>query len=102
MIRRPPRSTLFPYTTLFRSLDQLCRRVEHVGPVGAGASMKLAINLPLLVYWQALGEALALCARLGVEPARLMDIFEIGRAHVCTPVTLYSLLPLFALKKKIQ
>src|SRR5256885_12761137 len=27
MIRRPPRSTLFPYTTLFRSLD--CRR--HAG-----------------------------------------------------------------------
>src|SRR2546430_7080121 len=26
MIRRPPRSTLFPYTTLFRSLDLLwCR-----------------------------------------------------------------------------
>src|SRR3712207_7519055 len=23
MIRRPPRSTLFPYTTLFRSLEQL-------------------------------------------------------------------------------
>src|SRR5260370_11770169 len=23
MIRRPPRSTLFPYTTLFRSLDQM-------------------------------------------------------------------------------
>src|SRR2546422_8031027 len=25
MIRRPPRSTLFPYTTLFRSLDHGCR-----------------------------------------------------------------------------
>src|SRR3712207_8499154 len=25
MIRRPPRSTLFPYTTLFRSLDHLAR-----------------------------------------------------------------------------
>src|SRR3712207_7530029 len=24
MIRRPPRSTLFPYTTLFRSLDEVC------------------------------------------------------------------------------
>src|SRR2546422_8862355 len=24
MIRRPPRSTLFPYTTLFRSLAQFC------------------------------------------------------------------------------
>src|SRR3712207_7861765 len=33
MIRRPPRSTLFPYTTLFRSVDQ---RPQHepelVGP----------------------------------------------------------------------
>src|SRR3712207_8299502 len=28
MIRRPPRSTLFPYTTLFRSL--LARNVEHL------------------------------------------------------------------------
>src|SRR5690349_22482885 len=27
MIRRPPRSTLFPYTTLFRSCRQ--RRIEH-------------------------------------------------------------------------
>src|ERR1041385_9422068 len=25
MIRRPPRSTLFPYTTLFRSRHELCR-----------------------------------------------------------------------------
>src|SRR2546430_6535914 len=38
MIRRPPRSTLFPYTTLFRSrrqtgglrcLDEGCRRWDH-------------------------------------------------------------------------
>ncbi len=56
-------------------LDQLCRRVEHVGAVGAGASMKLAINLPLLVYYQALGEALSLCQKLDLDPARLMDIF---------------------------
>lgn len=56
-------------------LDQMCRRVEHVGPIGAGTRMKLAINLPLMVYWQALGEALALCAPLGLDPARLMDIF---------------------------
>src|SRR3712207_6926313 len=37
MIRRPPRSTLFPYTTLFRSVDTRCRPV-------AGA---------LLDFWQA-------------------------------------------------
>ena len=55
-------------------LEQMCRRIEHVGPVGAGASMKLAINLPLLVYWQALGEALSLARPLGLEPTRIMDI----------------------------
>jgi len=56
-------------------LETMCRRIEHVGPVGSGASMKLAINLPLLVFWQAFGEALALCRSLGLEAARLVDIF---------------------------
>ena len=56
-------------------LDQLCRRVEHVGPVGAGASMKLAINLPLLVFYQALGEAYALCRHLALDRTAMMDLF---------------------------
>src|SRR2546427_7753248 len=30
MIRRPPRSTLFPYTTLFRSHITACQREFHV------------------------------------------------------------------------
>jgi 3-hydroxyisobutyrate dehydrogenase len=55
-------------------LEQMCRRVEHVGPIGAGAHMKLAVNLPLFVYWQALGEALLLCRSLNLEPERLMSI----------------------------
>lgn len=55
-------------------LEQLCRRIEHVGAVGAGASIKLAINLPLLVYWQALGESLTLCRNLGLDGKRLIDI----------------------------
>src|SRR2546430_11417088 len=33
MIRRPPRSTLFPYTTLFRSLGLAGGRVVAAGPV---------------------------------------------------------------------
>jgi len=57
-------------------LDQLCRRVEHVGPVGAGASMKLAINLPLLVAYQALGEAYVLCRHVGADPKWLMELFS--------------------------
>jgi len=41
-------------------LGQFCRRVEHVGALGAGARMKLAANLLLAVFWQALGESLLL------------------------------------------
>src|SRR2546430_9186518 len=32
MIRRPPRSTLFPYTTLFRSVLEVPRRRDHAIP----------------------------------------------------------------------
>src|SRR3712207_7735754 len=31
MIRRPPRSTLFPYTTLFRSIQRICDLAERHG-----------------------------------------------------------------------
>src|SRR2546430_3948401 len=37
MIRRPPRSTLFPYTTLFRSLVRLREHTRHVRQQPAGA-----------------------------------------------------------------
>lgn len=47
-------------------LDLLCRRVEHVGTAGAAARMKLAINLPLAVYWQTLGESLSLLGSAGI------------------------------------
>src|SRR5256885_10600420 len=42
MIRRPPRSTLFPYTTLFRSLHARRERDELVG---AGADRQLLVAL---------------------------------------------------------
>jgi 3-hydroxyisobutyrate dehydrogenase len=55
-------------------LGQLCRRVELVGPVGAGASMKLAINLPLAIFWQSFGEGYALCRHLKLDPAWLVEL----------------------------
>ena len=55
-------------------LEQLCRRIEHVGELGSGSMMKLAVNLPLLVYWQALGEALTICKPLNLPADRLIDI----------------------------
>src|SRR2546427_1258208 len=52
MIRRPPRSTLFPYTTLFRSLEagsgiylpsgaEIHGRISHVEPAGVAGRAKL-------------------------------------------------------------
>src|SRR2546428_10187547 len=56
MIRRPPRSTLFPYTTLFRSVDgpllddgdrrsaaQLRRREDATGDQSAAQDLHIAI-----------------------------------------------------------
>src|SRR3712207_7629707 len=54
MIRRPPRSTLFPYTTLFRSLDvrdvhpapvDLAGRDHHHGAVRAAPHDQLVVLL---------------------------------------------------------
>lgn len=56
-------------------LDQMCRRADRVGPVGAGSSMKLAINLPLAVFWQAMGESWALCRHLGLDEDFLVELF---------------------------
>lgn len=55
-------------------LDLLCRRVAHAGPVGSGAALKLAVNLPLLVYYQSLAEAVTLCRHLGHDPAWLIEL----------------------------
>src|SRR5258708_18906138 len=41
MIRRPPRSTLFPYTTLFRSLDLFGGRRRRIEQAGAEAEAQL-------------------------------------------------------------
>src|SRR3712207_8103362 len=57
MIRRPPRSTLFPYTTLFRSLAQ---RLDHL-------RLDL-VDRPALHARRAVGDdADALALRLGVH-----------------------------------
>src|SRR3712207_7983199 len=56
MIRRPPRSTLFPYTTLFRSgdLDALPHRVQGEHALGQAARY---LPRPLRAAHQAAGLA---------------------------------------------
>ncbi len=47
---------------------------ERCGPVGSGSTMKLAVNLPFIVFWEAFGEAMALPKPLSIGPARLVDL----------------------------
>src|SRR3712207_7460283 len=63
MIRRPPRSTLFPYTTLFRS-----HAVEHPQRALAHLVHALAPQDPDAVLGAALGQLLE---QLGLPAARL-------------------------------
>src|SRR2546429_5486398 len=90
MIRRPPRSTLFPYTTLFRSYDsrrhdrqRQPERKPRQHPGGFGADVRGGRD----------------------GPGRQRDHgghVQIGRAHVLTPVTATSRMPSSSLKKKIN
>src|SRR2546426_3602818 len=54
MIRRPPRSTLFPYTTLFRS----GRPVDGLGPVHTTHTRKVDIVAPGIIKRQPVKEPL--------------------------------------------
>src|SRR3712207_7456107 len=63
MIRRPPRSTLFPYTTLFRSFITLMTRMQHGADSEAGklaASVAGAFLLAGLVLFHSILDSLIL------------------------------------------
>src|SRR3989449_11720798 len=76
MIRRPPRSTLFPYTTLFRSLDavRLLRR-EESGQLARPADGVLHLAVPHDHVCQR-------CERRGVHQAAKVQLLLEKRAVV--------------------
>ncbi|MDP8993167.1 MAG: NAD(P)-dependent oxidoreductase [Actinomycetota bacterium] len=49
-------------------------RPWHLGPLGAGAAMKLVVNSALGTLMTGLGEALALADALGLEESQVLDI----------------------------
>jgi len=59
-------------------LEAFGRRVERLGPVGAGASMKLVNNLVSLATLALDSEALALSEGLGLDRARVIDLLLDG------------------------
>src|SRR3712207_7170838 len=101
MIRRPPRSTLFPYTTLFRSSGMLRSTLvtwpgsnNHSGtsPAGSPDEAEGRFASPLVDAVCAKDprseeHTSELQSRQYLVCAFLFDIKKIGTAHVCTPVT---------------
>src|SRR5256884_8127784 len=69
MIRRPPRSTLFPYTTLFRSKKfgiakaLLIARIMHIAVIALLAWLAFAFSLP----WPAWAGIAVVASLLGYE-----------------------------------
>src|SRR4029079_10549210 len=86
MIRRPPRSTLFPYTTLFRSPclerpkehvvnQRALTRARHAGHGGHRAERNLDVNALEIVFARS-GE----CDPPGPEPAPRLRNRDLARA----------------------
>ena len=56
--------------------DALARHVVHVGGLGAGATVKLAVNTIVFGLSQAISEALVLAEKAGVDRAAAYDVFR--------------------------
>lgn len=57
-------------------LEKMTRRIAHMGPNGSGYAMKLAVNLGLGAYIQALAESLALGAQQGLTIDQMLDVLQ--------------------------
>src|SRR2546422_7415298 len=66
MIRRPPRSTLFPYTTLFRSRGRTGRRARPLLDHGAAHPLMSPDGLSFRAPFEAVTGRLALLYHVGV------------------------------------
>jgi len=64
------------YESISAILDVLGRHV-HMGPSGAGTTMKLVTNTLLGLGVEALAEAVALGRKAGLETARLLDALQL-------------------------
>src|SRR2546425_4690459 len=88
MIRRPPRSTLFPYTTLFRSacsglmLRNICSALEEMtfsGPTPTLTSGPLAAEIRSEEHTSELQSLAYLVCRLLLEKKKLVTVTRDGQ-----------------------
>ena len=61
-------------------LDAIAATIFHIGPLGTGAAMKLAVNTVIFGLNQALAEGLVLAERAGVPRTLAYDVISAGAA----------------------
>jgi 3-hydroxyisobutyrate dehydrogenase len=65
-------------------LQAFGKRIEHMGPIGAGHAMKAINNALLAVNILALGEGLAALVKAGVPARTAVDVLNsVQRALLC-------------------
>ncbi len=69
-------------------LEALAAKILHVGELGAGATMKLAVNALVHGLNAALAESLVLAERAGIERSTAYEVFASGA--VAAPFVLYK------------
>src|SRR3712207_6982476 len=93
MIRRPPRSTLFPYTTLFRSMACLDRRGLPLSTTSDLAAERYREGVDLLLSaWPGAAEALEAAVAADPDLDRKSTRLNSSHANISYAV--------FCLKKK--
>lgn len=56
-------------------LEAISRRIVHLGPNGAGTTMKIALNMPMAIFWAGLAEAMAIGHQFGLRLDDMLDIY---------------------------
>jgi 3-hydroxyisobutyrate dehydrogenase/2-hydroxy-3-oxopropionate reductase len=57
-------------------LESLSARIFHMGPLGSGAVMKLAVNNVVMGINQSISESLVLAERAGIDRSKAYDVFS--------------------------
>jgi 3-hydroxyisobutyrate dehydrogenase-like beta-hydroxyacid dehydrogenase len=57
------------------ALETFSRRIVHMGPSGAGTLMKLALNMPMAIFWAGLAEAMAMGRQFGLDMEQMLDVY---------------------------
>src|SRR5437016_13750668 len=86
MIRRPPRSTLFPYTTLFRSAMSVRARNVANRVVMVSALVGLAVAFPSAPASAAVGDVLRRVLIPVGDPATCTDMFFAPPLEANSPI----------------